>query len=167
VNLERFDGRREGDDGKLLLHDGRAPHKGSKLFPVLERAFAGWRFEPLSCKPDEVPDRMRHARAFLHLSRYEGNSIVCNEAMAMDLPCLFTRVGLMNDGAEQFDVAVIDAADAFGSERKLTQSVAAFVESLERRRYHPRAWVEAHASIAANRDAWSAVLASFARMRWG
>ena len=51
-----------------------------------------------------MPDRFRQGAAFLHLSRYEGNSIVCNEAMAMDLPCLFTRVGLMRDGAD-LDVA--------------------------------------------------------------
>ena len=59
----------------------------------LARAFPAWRFEPLACAPSEVADRMRKAAAFLHLSRYEGNSMVCAEAMAMNLPCLFTAWG--------------------------------------------------------------------------
>ena len=72
-----------------------------------------WRFETLNCKPEDVPDRMREAAAFLHLSRYEGNSIVCNEAMAMNLPCLFTKVGLMNDG-EPLDVSIVESEAVYG-----------------------------------------------------
>jgi len=49
---------------------------------------------------------MRKARAFIHLSSYEGNSIVCNEAMAMNLPCMFTDVGLMRDSGRPQDVRV-------------------------------------------------------------
>lgn len=166
VDLDRFDGKLDNEGSKLVLHDGRAPHKGSRLWPHIERAFPAWRFETLACKPEEVPDRMRSARAFVHLSRYEGNSIVCNEAMAMDLPCLFTEVGLMNDGKDQFDVATVHPWAAFGSKRLLLDAVGHFLESLDRRRYHPRRWVLEHASFEAYLTTWREVMANFESMPW-
>jgi len=116
---------------------------------------------------EPVPDHMRRARAFLHLSRYEGNSLVCCEAMAMNLPCLFTRVGLMLDGEKQFDVSVVSRRDVFGSRRRLISSVRNFLSTLGRRRYAPRSWIEKHASYDANRAAWKAVIDDFdATARW-
>jgi glycosyltransferase involved in cell wall biosynthesis len=165
VDLDRFDGKLDNAGSRLVLHDGRTPHKGSKLYPRLERAFPDFRFETLSCRPEEVPDRMRRAAAFVHLSLYEGNSIVCNEAMAMDLPCLFTRVGLMRDGAEQFDVAVLRVRDAFVRPKRLVEEVGAFLSSLERPR-HPRGWVLEHASFEANRTAWQRVVDDFRTLSW-
>jgi hypothetical protein len=167
VDLDRFDGKLDNVGSRLVLHDGRAPHKGSRLWPHIEREFSGWRFEPLNCKPAEVPDRMRTARAFMHFSRYEGNSIVCNEAMAMDLPCLFTKVGLMLDGTQQFDLQVVNAVAAFGSKRVLLSAVRKFLHSLETRTYNPRRWVLKHASFDAHVQSWHNAMNSFDAMRWG
>lgn len=167
IDLERFDGRLENEGSRVLLHDARNPHKGSHLFPTLQRAFPEWRFELLGAGGEPVVDHMRRARAFLHLSRYEGNSLVCCEAMAMGLPCLFTRVGLMLDGVEALDVAVLRLRDAFTTRRRLVTSVGAFLESLAEREYHPRGWVEQHGSYAANRAAWAKVMQGFdASARW-
>jgi glycosyltransferase involved in cell wall biosynthesis len=127
---------------------------------LVER-FKGWRLEPLACAPEEVPDRMRRARAFVHLSRYEGNSIVCNEAMAMDLPLFATRVGLMQDDDRPRDVYLVDPERAFGDRRFLDAELAAFLHSLETRTYHPRAWVLEHASLDVARQRWNEV-----RLAW-
>ncbi len=168
VNVERFDGVRPAVDPKLVLHDARTAHKGKHLVERLARRIPEFKFEPLSCKPEEVPDRMRRGAAFLHLSRYEGNSIVCNEAMAMNLPCFFTQVGLMLDGAEQFDVRTISARDAFHRSRRLEEAVRGFLHEVESgRHFEPRRWTLDHASPELNRKAWSDVLEGFdARARW-
>jgi len=167
VDLEAFDGLREGEASRLILHDGRSRNKGSRLWPTLQEAFPQWHFEALSCSPDQVPDRMRSARAFVHLSRYEGNSIVCNEAMAMNLPCLFTRVGLMLDAPPDLDVATLSPRRAFGRPRGLVRSVGSFLESLDARSYAPRRWVETYASLDRYRAGWRDVMADFDRMPWG
>jgi len=167
VDLEKFDGKLDNPDSNLILHDGRSEHKGSRLYPRLQAAFPAWRFEALDCAPEAVADRMRGARAFFHLSRYEGNSIVCNEAMAMDLPCLFTKVGLMLDGAEQFDVATLSAFSAFSRRRVLHERVESFLASLSERDYRPRKWVTEHASAQVNRSAWQRVLDDFDVLEWG
>ena len=161
VDLDRFDGRRDDVDARLVLHDARGKHKGEALVAGLVDRFKGWRIEPLACAPHEVPDRMRRARAFVHLSRYEGNSIVCNEAMAMDLPLFATQVGLMQDEDRPRDVWLADPARAFSDRRYLDAELAAFLQSLETRAYHPRAWVLEHASIDAARQRWNAV-----RLAW-
>jgi hypothetical protein len=167
IDLQRFDGKLENDESRVVLHDARSVHKGSRLYPKLERAFPEWRFELLGAGGEPIPDHMRRARAFLHLSRYEGNSLVCCEAMAMNLPCLFTRVGLMLDGPEQFDVDVVRRRDVFTTEHRLVRSVGAFLGGLSRRRYAPRHWVEQHASFDANRAAWREVVEDFDRTaRW-
>lgn len=158
VDLARFDGRRDDVDPRLLLHDARGEHKGERLVAALTRRFPEWKLEPLACAPTEVPERMRRARGFLHLSRYEGNSIVCNEAMAMDLPCMFTRVGLMQDDDGPRDVRSIDPVRAFDEPEYVAAELAAFLESLEQREYHPRQWVLEHASIDLARARWAEVV---------
>jgi len=164
VDLGRFDGRLDHEGSRLVLHDARSPHKGSRQLSVLSRALPDWRFEALACRPEEVPARMRKARAFVHLSRYEGNSIVCNEAMAMDLPCLFTRVGLMLDRRWDFDVQVLPPRVAFGAPRRLVHEVSTFLDTLGLREYHPRRWALEHASHEANLQSWSAVVEDFSQM---
>ncbi len=171
VDLERFDGRLENADSRLVLHDGRFPHKGSLVYPRLVEAFPEFRFEPLGCAPAEVPDRMRRAAAFVHLSSYEGNSIVCNEAMAMNLPCLFTRVGLALDG-EPLDIDSIQRGFVYGPfapwrAARLLDGVRQFLESLRTRHYEPRRWVEANASLAVTRAHWADAMASFDALPWG
>ncbi|MEB2310481.1 MAG: glycosyltransferase [Sorangiineae bacterium] len=167
IDLERFDGELANAGSRVLLHDARSPHKGSHLYPVLARALPDWRFELLGAGGEPIPEHMRRARAFLHLSRYEGNSLVVCEAMAMNLPCLFTEVGLMLDGTERFDVTVVPRRAVFGPERRLIRTVSEFVAGLDRRDYRPRAWVEEHASFDANRAAWRRVLDDFdATARW-
>jgi glycosyltransferase involved in cell wall biosynthesis len=161
VDLNRFDGKLQNAGSKLVLHDGRSAHKGQHLFELLSRRLPQYRFETLGCPPEQVPDRMRSALAFLHLSRYEGNSIVCNEAMAMNLPCLFTRVGLMLDEGQDFDVSTIEPELAFNDPEALVTTVARFLEQAERQPRNPRAWVAEHASAEATRAGWLEVMAAF------
>ena len=157
---ERFDGKPGEVDPRLILHDARTDHKGRRQVARLSEAFPAWRFEPLSCRPEEVPDRMRRARAFVHLSFYEGNSIVCNEAMAMDLPCFFTRVGLMRDAEGPTDIHVVDAQRVRRDARYLRAEFGRFLDSLKTRTYHPRHWTRAHATIDINRRTWAAAIGS-------
>jgi glycosyltransferase involved in cell wall biosynthesis len=164
VDLRRFDGKRPNVDKRLVLHDARSAHKGQKQVAWLARQLKSWRFEPLNCRPNEVAERMRSAAAFIHLSRYEGNSIVCNEAMAMDLPCLFTRVGLMRD-SDEFDVALVEPETAFGDKAQLLKVTETFLASVGKRGYHPRAWSELHASQEAQISAWRRVLADWQQLR--
>ena len=160
VDIEKFDGELKNEGSKLVLHDGRSEHKGKKLFAHLVKALPGWRFETLNCKPEEVPDRMRGAAAFLHLSRYEGNSIVCNEAMAMNLPCLFTKVGLMNDG-EPLDVAIVESGAVYGKRDQLVETVSQFLTGLSDRSYTPRNWTMQNATPQAHVNAWREVMVEF------
>jgi hypothetical protein len=168
IDLSRFDARLENAASRLVLHDARAPHKGSRLFPRLARAFPRLRFEALACRSEEVPDRLRVARAFVHLSRYEGNSLVCNEAMAMNLPCLFTRVGLFRDRGQDFDARIVTSRDVFGGSRRLLETVGSFLESLDETVYRPRGFCERHASAEPARAAWRRTIADFhASFAWG
>jgi hypothetical protein len=158
VDTERFDGQLDNAGSRLVLHDARSEHKGKRLIGILQKELPEWRFEPLGCPPEAVPDRMRKAAAFIHLSRYEGNSVVCNEGMAMNLPCLFTRVGLFQQDAKP-DVELLDAADAYGSPQKLVEHTRRFLSSLIERTYAPRPWVLAHATLQHSRDAWAEIVA--------
>ena len=161
TDVQRFDGKLSNAGSRLILHDARSAHKGRELIELVARDIPEYAFEPLSCTSEEMPDRMRGAFAFLHLSRYEGNSIVCNEAMAMNLPCLFTRVGLMLDRGPRPDVSVIDASTAYSKPRELVAKVRAFLAEANRRPFHPRDWVVEHASIETARVGWANVMAAF------
>jgi hypothetical protein len=170
VDLERFDGRLANQGSRVVAHDGRTPHKGSRIYPWLAREFPEWRFEPLLGPTAEVPDRLREASAFFHLSSYEGNSVMCTEAMAMNLPCFFTRVGLFRDG-HPLDVASIPRTDAFGPFARLRRGrliaeVRAFLGSLATRRYEPRRWIVENASLPAARDGWARAMTAFDRLPW-
>ncbi len=168
VEPERFDGRRDAAGSTLVLHDARSPHKGQRQIELLQRALPQWRFEPLACKPDEVADRMRKAAAFVHLSRYEGNSIVCNEAMAMDLPCIFTDVGLARDaklGLVELDVALLDATRTFADDDYLVASVGSELAALPGSPPRsPRGFMLQHATPQAARVAWAAAIEDLARI---
>ncbi len=157
VDLDRFDGDRSDTDPRLVLHDARGAHKGEAQVAGLTRRFSDWKLEPLACEPAEVPNRMRRAAAFVHLSQYEGNSIVLNEALAMDLPCFVTKVGLMNDEARPRDVHIIDPARAFADPDELDREFAEFLRSLSSRVYAPREWTLAHAHLDVVRDKWRMV----------
>lgn len=157
VDTERFDGQLDNRGSRLVLHDARSVHKGKRLVERLAAALPEWSFEPLACAPHDVPDRMRKAAAFLHLSRYEGNSIVCNEAMAMDLPCMFTRVGLFREGVD-VDAHVVDVEAVFGPPERLIASTRAFLSTVTERRYQPRAWILEHATPERNRAAWAEIV---------
>lgn len=164
VDLDRFDGRLENAGSRLILHDARAKHKGKALLEKAKAAFPTWQFEPLDCLPDQVPDRMRGARAFIHLSRYEGNSLVCNEAMAMNLPCMFTAVGVMQDRGGPTDVYLVDPGKIYGHPKQLVEEVGAFLESLDYRTYNPRAWILENTTMEASISSWSRVMAHFQQM---
>ena len=164
VDLDWFDGIRIGHDPRLLLHDARREHKGADLVTALAERFPGWRFEPLACPPDEVFRRMREARAFVHLSRYEGNSIVCNEAMAMNLPLFATRVGLMKDAQGPSEVFLIDPGRAFSDMTYLEEEFSRFLHSLDVRDYRPRDWVLEHACRDVARARWREVYTAWDNM---
>jgi len=171
VDLERFDGKLDNDGSRLVLHDGRTPHKGSRIYPWLAPACEGFRIEPLLGPSDEVPDRLREACAFIHLSSYEGNSVMCTEAMAMNLPCFFTRVGLFRDG-HALDVWSVPRELAFGPmarfrRGRLLGEVRSFLGSIGTRRYEPRRWVSENASLDAAHGGWVELMRSFDAMRWG
>jgi hypothetical protein len=170
VDLERFDGKLENEGSKLVLHDGRTPHKGSLIYPWLAPACEGFRVEPLLGPSEEVPDRLREAAAFIHLSAYEGNSVMCTEAMAMNLPCFFTRVGLFRDGLP-LDVWSIPKEHAFGPlarfrRTQLVGEVRSFLASIGSRRYEPRRWVEQHASLDAARWGWGELMSHYDALEW-
>jgi hypothetical protein len=158
VDLERFDGRLDNRGSRLVLHDARSEAKGKSAVAALAAALPEYRFEPLACAPSEVPDRMRKARAFMHLSSYEGNSIVCNEAMASDLPCLFTRVGLMRDANGPSDVAVIDRELVRRGGEPFLQVAREFFQSIDERDYRPRKWVIDNASHQVATQRWTRAL---------
>ncbi len=164
IDMDRFDGRLENETSRLILHDARLKHKGSRLLPHVAKAFPEWNFEHLACRPDEVADRMRKAAAFVHLSRYEGNSIVCNEAMAMNLPCLFTRVGLMRDTRGPTDVFVIDSGRAYRDRGYLMTQMKLFLGTLGDRSYQPREWMLANATLDSAIRKWEKALMDFDRM---
>src|SRR5690606_37978373 len=136
-------------------------HKGEHLVAYLASQFPDFRFEGLECAPEDVPARLRSGHAFIHLSRYEGNSIVCNEAMSMNLPCLFTRVGLMRDADLALDVWSLDAARAFRDRSYLKGEAGAFLRSLSTRNYAPRAWITENATPEEARRRWQGVLADW------
>jgi hypothetical protein len=167
VDTQRFDGRLRNTGSRLVLHDARTRNKGSRLIPRLQAEFPEWSFEPLGCPPEQVPERMRGAAAFIHLSRYEGNSLVCGEAMGMDLPCLFTRVGLLQDPQGPSELWPIEPALLDGHPAPLLAEVGAFLTSLSERQYHPRPWVLEHATLELAERGWREVLLDFqARNGW-
>ena len=154
----------DNDGSRLVLHDARTRHKGKHLIPKLQDAYPDWIFEPLACKPPDVPDRMRKARAFIHLSAYEGNSIVCNEAMAMNLPCMFTDVGLMRDSGRPQDIRVISSKRAFSDVQYLRGELGAFLRSLDTESYAPRQWTLANATAEVALERWARTIHAFRRM---
>jgi hypothetical protein len=157
IDTERFDGRLDNVGSRLILHDARGAHKGQHLIPVLQKTFPDWHFEGLNCTPSEVPERMRTAAGFIHLSRYEGNSIVCCEAMAMNLPCLFTNVGLMRDPALNLDVSIIDATRSFSDSAYLIASVSSFLHEISTGTRQPRNWILENATLTQVRHRWRAI----------
>ncbi len=161
VDLQRFDGRLENQGSRLVLHDARTDHKGRQQLAELARALPDFNFEALGCAPADVAGRMRHALAFVHLSRYEGNSIVCNEAMAMDLPCLFTKVGLMLDTEHRFAVEQVDPLFAAQGGAPLAAQTRRFLRAAREGAFHPRRWVAAHAGPEHAKAGWASVLRKF------
>ena len=95
---------------------------------------------------------MRKARAFVHLSRHDGNSIVCNEAMASNLPCLFTTVGLLRDADRPSEAVIVDPAIARRDHPRLVAIAREFLASIDARSYQPRAWIEQNASLSVARE---------------
>jgi len=160
VDTERFDGKRSPEP-RLLLHDARTENKGSRLMPRLQQAFPDWSFEPIGVPPEQVADRLRRSAAFIHLSRYEGNSLVCNEAMAMDLPCLMSRVGLFRDREGPTEVFPLEPALLRGRLARLESEVRRFLSSLGQRRYHPRDWILEHATLAHAERGWREVMLAY------
>lgn len=157
VDLERFDGERPEVESDLVIHDARGEHKGEEVVARLKERAPDLRLEGLDCEPHQVADRMRRARAFVHISRYEGNSIVCNEAMAMGLPCLVTDVGLFSDPNGPTEVQRMSAERAFTDDAYVESEVRSFLKRIETETLNARPWVLEHASLEATRRNWARV----------
>lgn len=164
IDVQRFDGRLENQDSRLILHDARTKHKGKKPVAQLTEAFRDWKIEFLNCDNSQVHERMRRARAFIHLSTYEGNSVVCNEAMAMNLPCMLTRVGLMQDKNRPEDVFIVEVEEMFSDREKLVARFREFLTSLDRRSYNPRAWTLSNATLEIAIERWKEVMRDYGKM---
>ena len=80
----------------------------------------------------------------------------------MNLPCLFTRVGLMNDG-EDLDVTIVESEDVYGKRDHMVETVKAFLDGLSTRTYTPRRWTMENATPEAHVAAWRTVMADFAQ----
>ncbi len=165
VDPHEFDGRLDNTGSRLVLHDARTRHKGAQLVELLAAALPSWQFAQLACAPGQVADRLRTAAAFVHLSRYEGNSIVCTEAMAMNLPCVFANVGLVRDvaaGHVQLDVGLVDARRVHASPQHAIAEVGRLLDIMHVHPPSPRRFVEAYATVAIARSRWRRVLADYA-----
>jgi glycosyltransferase involved in cell wall biosynthesis len=158
VDTTRFDGQPRNRVDNLILHDARSEHKGRDVVAQLALRFPSWKLEPLDCHPTDVPSRMASARGFLHISRYEGNSIVVNEALAMNLPCFVTDVGLMRDLERPEDVHMISAERAFGDADYTAREFQRFLDSLQTRCWNPRSWVVRNSGREAVRQRWEQVV---------
>jgi len=160
IDIERFTPNPKRTEGNLILHDARTKHKGAREVQFLSRQFPQYRFEALNCIPADVPERFQQATAFLHLSKYEGNSIVCNEAMAMNLPCFFNEVGLFQDDF-LFDVYLRrDHAKLFWKS-SLKKDFRNFSQTLFQRNYNPRRWILENATYEIARGKWKRVVDHF------
>mgnify|MGYP001199214424 FL=1 len=172
IDTETFDGKLENDNSRLILHDARTKHKGSTLLPIIEEAFPDWNFESLNCQPENVPERMRKAKAFIHLSRYEGNSIVCNEAMAMNLPCMFTNVGLMQDKNRPREIYLLETEKVYKSyfgitivnKTELINQTGLFINSLDNKDYNPRKWILENAVASVSNKKWEQTMIDFQQL---
>ncbi len=165
VDTSQFDGVLNNSGSRLVLHDARTPHKGAAIIPFLAAVLPQWRFEALACRPEDVAQRLRTAAAFVHLSRYEGNSIVCLEAMAMNLPCIFTDVGLARDvapGHVRLDVGLLDAKRAFRDPEYAAIEIGRLLAAMRMHPPAPREFVQTRATPEIARMAWRRVLADFA-----
>ena len=160
IDTERFRPIPERKEDNLILHDARTNHKGAQEVEFLSRHFPQYRFEGLNCMPEYVPERFQQAAAFLHLSKYEGNSIVCNEAMAMDLPCFFNQVGLFRDDSN-FDVYLRRDHVKLFWKKSLKKDFQDFSETILERKYNPRLWILEHATYEIARNKWQRVLDYF------
>ena len=161
INTDLFNGSLNNKNSKLILHDARTAHKGSEILPIIKEEFQEWEFESLNCYPEEVPNRMRGARAFIHLSKYEGNSIVCNEAMAMNLPCMFTSVGLLQDSNRPKEIYLIDTDKAYTDHEILIEETRLFLNSLDEKKYNPRKWVLNNATPIISYKKWIQTMIEF------
>ena len=56
----------------------------------------------------------------------------------MNLPRLFTRVGIMAEPVAPTDVSVLNVDDVYGSRDRLIERVATFLRSLDERGMGPR-----------------------------
>jgi hypothetical protein len=106
---------------------------------------------------------MKGAKAFIHLSSYEGNSYVCNEALAANLPCFVTKVGLFRD-VTSLDAYIIDLKGRALKRRHVVNEFRRFLASLSQERYAPRLWVKEHATREVAMQKWRNVMEMYRKM---
>lgn len=161
IDLDKFHGRRDSVDPRLILHDARTPIKGLERIRQLAEAFPGFRFESLDCAHEEVPRRLAEGSAFVHLAEYEGFGIAVAEAMAMNLPCFITDVGLARDAQQRnldFGAHVISAARMREDWSYVVEQFREFFHKREHSCQNAREFVRKHASREAALDSWTTVV---------
>ncbi len=58
----------------------------------------------------------------------------------------------------------MEVDEAYGDRERLVGRVAAFLNGIDDRQWHPRAWVIAHANLATSAAGWRRVIADFEEM---
>jgi hypothetical protein len=84
--------------------------------------------------------------------------------MAMNLPCMFTRVGLMQDPNRPDDVYLVEPREMFHDADRLVEEFGKFLETLDTRAYNPRAWTLANATREIAVQGWRKAMTSFQSM---
>ena len=82
----------------------------------------------------------------------------------MNLPCMFTSVGLMQDENRPKDIFLIDTDKAYKDRDKLIKETGLFLESLSNKNYNPRGWVLKNAIATMSHKKWEQTMIEFQKL---
>ena len=88
-----------------ILHVATDIVKAREIIPVLQRILPDFDFVLVYRRIGlpATPELYQRGDIFLHLSRYEGNSYACMEALACGLPSVLTDVGFFAEGFNDWE----------------------------------------------------------------
>jgi len=145
-----------------VFHDARLAHKGRDIIPVLQEAFPKISFIQLQCKHSKIIDVLKDCDVFMHLSKYEGNSIMCNEVMALNIPLVTTDVGLFHEDLGVEEIRIVPVGGCFGENKdRLIEIFGQYVSALNNRKIGVEKinqWHQSHATNAHNEILWRQVV---------